>query len=817
LITTKKGKRDEKVSINMNAYYGWQNLTRFPALANAGQYMRGLVESAQNLGTADPRTVLTPEELAKWEAGKEAGYKSYDYYDIVMAPNVPQYHVNASATGGTPQSRYYFSVSHDRQDATIKEYYYGRTNLQANLETNIARGLSFGTQVSAKLETTFNIGVPGGDDYFNPMLSLFAMWPTESPYANDNPRYVNQTHNVNVNPATYTKDVTGWVEFLRRGMNVNVYAKYEFPFGLSAKGTYSYNFTNDDFDGFEYTYPAYKYNKETDTYETQPGWGNQNPWRYKTQRNVASRFMQFQLNYDKRFGDHELSVLAAYEQSDYDNSFLAMHSVPSNNYIELMAFSEADELSDSWSYEARAGYIGRVNYNYKNRYLVELLGRRDGSYLYAKGKRWGFFPALSLGWRVSDEDFFVHLKPVVNDFKLRVSLGQTGNESGVSMFGYLGGYNYNNGSAVLDDSYVIGIRPRGLPVTNLTWVTNTSVDVGVDVGLFNNKLTATIDIFRKYINGLPAARYDVVVPSEVGYSLPNENLNSDSYRGAEGVITYKDRAGELGYSLSGNITYSRYRREETYKPRFGNSWDEYRNSVEQRWGGMTWGYQVIGRFKDMDEIRNYPVNIDGQGNTTLLPGDFIYKDVNGDGRITTNLDYRPIGYAEGWAPHLSYGFNFDFNWRGFNLALVFSGASMMTWFQDYELKNPYHAGGNSPAYLLTDRWHREDPYDPDSKWIPGYYPAVRAGGANHSNYWQSDFWVHNVTYLRLKNIELGYTLPDRVAGKVGASRLRVYVNAANLFSLDNVRRYGIDPEISARAAVVYPTQRLTLAGLNVSF
>jgi TonB-linked SusC/RagA family outer membrane protein len=815
LVTTKKGNRNDKVSVNINAYYGWQNLTRFPKVANAGQWQRARVESAQNLGQ-DPNTILSPAELAKWEAGTEPGYKSYDYYDLVMTPNVPQYYVNANAAGGTSKSTYFFSVSQTRQDATIKENFYKRTNLQANLETMVAAGLTIGTQVSGKIEDTFTVGVPGGDDYFNPMLSMFGMYPTESPYANDNPKYINQTHNVNINPATYKSDVTGYCDDLKRTINANVYAKYETKFGLSAKATYSYNFSNDDFDGFEYTYQAYQYNPVTDTYDTQSNWGNQNPWRYKTKRNVTSRFMQFQLDYKKSFGDHNLSALLAYEQSDYDNNFVVAHTNPTNNYIKLMSFSQMDEFSDIWSYEARAGYVGKLDYDYKGKYLLELIGRYDASYLYSEDNRWGFFPAVSAGWRISDEPFFEKLKSVVSDLKFRVSYGSTGQESGVSMFGYLGGYDYGSGSAVLDGDYVIGIRPRGLPVTNLTWVTHTTLDFGVDASFLDNKLTATFDIFRKNITGLPAARYDVVVPNEVGYTLPNENLNSDSYRGAEGIVTYTNHAGKLNYSVSANATYSRYHRDATYKPRFGNSWNEYRDSVEDRWGGINWGYQMIGQFQSMDEINNYPVNIDGQDNRTLLPGDFIYKDVNEDG-IINYLDQRPIGYSEGWSPYLSYGLNVDLEWKGISLSLNFAGASMLTWAQDYELKNPLHNGGNSPEYLLTDRWHRADPYNPDSEWIAGYYPAVRAGGANHSNYWWSDFWVHNVTYLRLKNIELGYSLPTKIVNKISASALRVYVNASNLFSLDNVRRYEIDPEIDARAAVVYPSQRLVVVGINVSF
>ncbi|HCV79983.1 MAG TPA: SusC/RagA family TonB-linked outer membrane protein, partial [Zunongwangia profunda] len=284
--------------------------------------------------------------------------------------------------------------------------------------------------------------------------------------------------------------------------------------------------------------------------------------------------------------------------------------------------------------------------------------------------------------------------------------------------------------------------------------------------------------------------------------------------GAEGIITYKSSINDFNYSVSGNFTYSRYKSISTYKPRFGNSWAEYRNSAEDRWGGIWWGYQVVGRFQNEEEIRNYPINIDGQNNRTLLPGDFIYKDVNEDG-VINGMDERPIGYPDSWSPMISYGGTIAMNWKNIDLAIDLAGATMQSWYQNYELRNPFHAGGNSPAYLLEDRWHRADPYDPESEWISGRYPAIRNGnvGPNHRN---SDFWLTNVWFLRLRNIELGYTLPKEWVSKVNVDRLRFYATASNLVSFDNVNGFEIDPEISANASVVYPQQRTIVVGLNLS-
>lgn len=813
LVTTKKGKKNEKVSINVNGYYGWQNLTRFPELANAEQYTRGLAEAAQNRGE-DPNSVYTKEELAKWAAGTEKGYKSYDYYDMIMRKNVPQYHVNASVTGGSERTNYYLSVAHTSQEAMMPDFNYQRTNFQLNLDTKITNRFTIGAQVSGRYEKTNDVGLPGGDGYYSAILAVFKMRPIDSPYANDNPNYIRNidSYRNGYNPAAFRRDIAGYKDSMTRYANINAYAQYDFGFGLTAKATFSYGYTNSRFDGYQYAYQIYTYDEASDTYNGTNAAGR---WRLQIDRSVPTRYMQLQLNYNKQIKDHNISAVLGYEASDYDWSKKTYGTEPSTDYLPLLQMDEINSFGDEWSYEARAGWLARVNYDYAHKYLVELLARYDGSYLYAPSQRWGFFPGASIGWRISEENFFAPLKSVVDDLKIRASIGQTGTESGVSLFGYLSGYNWNQGSAVLDGEYVTGLNQRGLPVTNLSWTKNTTKNIGFDLTMFGNRLTISADAFRKDITGVPAARYDVLLPSEVGYSLPNENLNKQAYIGTEAMATWTDHIGDFNYRVSGNITFSRYRNIESYKPRFSNSWDEYRNSSEDRWGGIYWGYQVIGQFQSEEEIKNYPVNLDGQGNTTLLPGDLIYKDVNNDG-VINSMDERPIGFPEGWAPILSFGGNIGLEWKGIDLNIDFSGGAMQGWRQNYELTNAYHNGGNSPAYLLEDRWHRLDLYDPESEWVPGRYPAIRNGEFAYNNK-NSDFWLHNVHYLRISNLEIGYSLPTWMLKPIHAQKVRVYGSVSNLCSFDNVHQYGIDPEITAAAAVVYPQQRTFLVGFNVTF
>ena len=835
LVTTKKGKMGEKTSINLSGYYGMQNFTRFPQPANAYQYMRALAESDQNKGLP---ASLTPEILSKWQQGTEPGYRSTDYFDYIMRPNVPQYYLNANASGGSDKTNYFVSVNHLNQEALIKDYNFSRTNIQANLDAGIAKGLTVGTQISGRLEQRHQVGVPGVDDYPNVFLTVFSMWPTERPYANDNPAYVNQTHNVNVNPATYTEEITGWTDEWIRTFRGNFYAQYDLPFGLTAKGTYSYGFQNIAFENMEYTYKAYRYDQATDQYLTDPGWGNQNPWRRKSRRGIEDKFLQFQLNYDKQLGDHYVAAVAAFERQDNFNEFIQYNTFPTNNEIWLTRFVEQTNLVDQETQTARAGYISRINYNYKQKYLLELLGRYDGSYLYAPAKRWGFFPGVSVGWKILEEPFLKDRAGyLLNDLKLRASYGETGSEIGVNglapvAFGYYGGYDYAptglGASTVFNGALTTGLRPRGIPITNFSWVTNISSNVGLDLTMLDNKLTGSFDYFQRKRTGLPAPRYDVLLPSEVGTPLPNENLNSDANRGVEGALAYRSKAGNVSYSVGVNATVARIRLLEQYKPRFGNSWDEYRNGQLDRWSGVnntndptnanlnSFGYQVVGQFQSQEEIDNYTIDNDGQGNRTQLPGDLIFKDVNGD-KIINAMDERPINYALTANPYVSFGITTSASWKNFNLAIDFAGATMQSFQRAFELQIPFQNNGSSPAYMFENRWHHADPFNSDSPWIPGKYPAIRKDQSTHVNYRKSDFWVVNVSYIRMRNLELGYTIPQQILDRFGVSRLRVYANASNLFSIDNVKDLEIDPEISSSSGLVYPQQRLFNFGFNLSF
>ena len=378
----------------------------------------------------------------------------------------------------------------------------------------------------------------------------------------------------------------------------------------------------------------------------------------------------------------------------------------------------------------------------------------------------------------------------------------------------MAGYNYKNGGSVIDGKYTIGSRPRGLPVTTISWVKAKILDLGFDVAFLDNRLSGQFDFFRRLRTGLPASRYDVLLPSEVGFSLPKENLNSDVHMGYDAAIRWNDKIEDFTYSIGGNITYARFYDWEQYKPRFSNSWDEYRNSINHRFGYLNWGLEAIGQFESWEEIATYPIDNDRQGNKTLRPGDIKYKDINGDG-VINSMDERPIGYRQDSTPILNFGLNFAFGWKGFDLSFDLTGGAMSSWFQEWEQRNPFHDGGNNPQYYMEDTWHLADIWDANSELIPGKYPMLLIGNSSHSNYWNSTFWKKNIRYVKLRNLEFGYTLPKFLVQKANISDVRFYVAGTNLLTFSNAP--GVDPESNETNGLGYPTTRVINVGINLKF
>lgn len=819
IVTTKRGKAGSGNSVNVDAYYGWQNWSRFPETVNAYEWMLGKADAEMN---QFGRTEITPAELERWRAGTERGYQSFDWYDFIVQPNSPQSSVNVNATGGSERINYYLSVTRLDQNSVLgREFTFARTNIQSNVDAKISERFKVGVQINGRIETRDNPGVPGGDDYWAPRFALFRNRPTERPFANDNPAYLADIGHNETNWGLLNKEKSGYWTEDWRVLQTNFTGEYQLPIkGLTAKGTYSYYLADRLVDGHEYTYDAYTYNDQTEEY-VRTG-GSTNPWRERATRKIFENVLQGQLTYNNTFGKHTVGGTFVAERIERRELSTFLHTVPKTNALPIIQFADMDRYDDVDFEEARVGYVGRVTYDFASKYFLELAGRRDASWRFAPEKRWGFFPSVSAGWRITEEPFFKSLGiGVLNDLKLRASYGELGDDdiqNGFGAFDYIVGYRYPSSTVVLDGTVVAGARQeRAVPTTNISWFTSTIGDIGLDYSLFEGRISGAFDYFYRKRSGLFQTRYDVLVPSELGYTLPAENLRSDAQIGGEAALAYNGKVRDIQFTVGGNFSYSRSRNLDSYKPRFGNSWDNYRNSIEDRWSGAYWGYEVAGQFQSQEEINNYPVNIDGQGNKTLLPGDLIYRDINGDGTIN-DYDQRPIGYPRDKNPTVNFGLNLSASWKGFDIRADFSGGTMYSYNQGWEMRWPFQNTGNLLRQFYDDRWHRADPFNLDSEWISGKNPALRFNDGGHSNNNRnSDWWLTNVRYLRMRTMEVGYSLPESLLAKVKIKRARLYINTFNLFSIDNVSKLGVEPEIMDENGLQYPQNRLVNVGANLSF
>ena len=815
VVTTKKGRQGTKNTVNVNAYYGRQEMFKFPRPADIETYITSYMQSDAIRGNT-PR--FTPDDLAKWKQGTEKGYQSWDWYDYILI-NAPQNYIGVNTTGGSDRINYYFAVSNLNQDHNIVNYGgFNRTNVQFNLDANITDRLKVGASMNGRIEKRIRPGVPGGDDVWQALFAVYRNLPTARPFANDNPKYPTRTSALSeTNFGMLNYELSGTWQEAWRVMQLNYNMEYNIAKGLTARGVFGYYLANRWLDNQEFTYKLYNYDEATDTYPVI--FSMDNPWRERDIRMVEEIMTQGQLNYDNKFGQHSVAAVLAAETYLRDTPGFWIHSRPESNALTLLDYQSMDTFNDDGrNTQARAGFVGRFNYNYAQKYLLDLSARYDGSWKFPPDNRWGFFPSASVGWRISQESFWTTsgANRLFSDMKIRASYGMLGddNVSGYAAFDYMPGYTYRQGGSVLDNKYYIGAVPRGLPVTSLSWITATILDIGIDFGMFDNKLAGSLDFFRRQRDGLPAARYDVLIPAEVGFNLPNENLNSDATKGMDGFLKWSDRIRDFKYSVGGNFTYARRYNWQQYKPRFGSSWDRYRNASWERYTGVNWGYQAVGQFQTWEEIANHPIDNDNQGNRTLRPGDIIYKDVNGDGFINA-MDQRPIGFQTGTTPILNFGINLGAEYKGIDLALDFTGASGYTYEQNWESRNPFHDGGNNPQFYLGNQWRLSDPTDAKSQLIPGRYPTIIVGNGSHSNYFNSTFWKYNGRYVKLRNVEIGYTLPRSLVAKAGMEKARVYAMGQNILSIDNFD--GIDPEITGGSGVHYPTNRVLSVGVNVTF
>lgn len=812
IVTTKKGKQG-KTRITLNTNVGISSPTDIPQMANAGQYMTMRNEAEVNAGRPP---YITQEELLKWQQGAP-GYKSYDYYDEVFDKYATQYQTTLSLEGGTEKLSYYGSIGYADDNSFLKtnSINYNKYTFRSNVSLKVAKGLTASVNIGGRYDT----GVKPYTPFFDIFKSTRVNPPTEPIYANDNPNYYNNFASV-INPmALSDNETTGDITNTNRNIQSQFILEYDVPFvkGLTVKGTLGYDYNSQREKTIRKSFKTYIYNEMTGEYN---GTETNAPSLVRDYRRESDRLdLQFQANYNRSFGRHSIGATYVFERRELK----ASHSQGERKFDfftigELDNARETGQLASGTSdHQAYLSHIGRITYNYAEKYLAEFACRYDGSYRYAPGKRWAFFPSASFGWRISEEDFIKDNLDFIDNLKLRFSLGRSGQDAG-DPFQYIEAYTLNNGGSVFTpNNYVNGVASPAMINPNLTWVKVDMYNLGLDFSIFNHLLDIEFDIYQRERKGLLADRYGSL-PNTFGSKLPQENLNGDRTRGIEFTLTHSNQIGEFYYSISGNLNLSRTQNRYIESAPFKSSMERWKHQQANRWGDFIWGYQVEGRFENMDQVNTFPIQNGDTGNLKELPGDFVLKDVNGDG-VINDMDKVPLFWSG--TPLLHYGLNLQASWKNFDFYMLFQGSAMYTvQFDEVYAKMLCFKGGNTPEYFY-DRWHREDPYDENSAWIPGEWPAIRLEQDMGSLYTRdTDVWRKNASYLRLKTIEIGYTFKQKFLKDMGLGDLRVYVNGNNLFTICNSFVKPFDPEKiegNYSAGLNYPLSKIINVGFTLNF
>jgi TonB-linked SusC/RagA family outer membrane protein len=814
LVTTKRGKKGS-TALNYSGTQTFQVPVGLPKSVDAIGYMTLVNERLlHNVNGGTPAYTD-----ADFEAYRNGSRVSTDWYSPVIKDVIPQSQHNLSASGGSENTNYFLSLGYTGQQGFLKsnDLNYKRYNVRSNITSRVTRNLTVDLNINAIMDEK---NQPYTDAWYI-IRSFWRQNPLETIYANNNPQYLFHPGVDGTNPVSLAdKDVVGYKKFTQRWLQSSISLTYDVPFikGLKAKGLYSYDYNTSDNKLYQKQYNQYTYDAATDAYKAI---AQQSPSTLRREYfSKPKTLSQLSLNYDRTIGQsHNFSALLLLENSNRQgDNFYAQRelSLPVDQLLAGNSLNQIGSMNAGDLYEdANSGLVGRLNYNYKGKYLVEFSFRDDISSKFPVYNQEGFFPSVSAGWRISEEGFWKNATSLsfINNLKLRASYGKLGDD-GASRYQFVNGYTYPAGGdnnrlppgSVFGGAFVNALASKGLVNPDIFWYVAKTLDIGVDVEAWNGLLGATIDVFRRDRSGLIATR-NLSLPSVVGATLPEENLNSDRSQGFDLELNHRHHIGDFNYFVKAIFSYQRTQNRYVEKARAGNSYENWRNNSNNRYNDARWGYGAAGQFQSYNDLINSPTFV---GRNTVV-GDYAYEDWNGDG-IISDLDLHPIAFNG--IPKINYGLTIGGSYKGIDVNMLFQGTGIVNVSYPEQLREPLWGGGSGLEQFL-DRWHTQDPgadpYDPNTKWVPGHF--ANTGSLPEEN---SDYNLQDASYLRLKSVELGYSLSPKLTSKIGIKGARIYVNGYNIFTITDVKY--VDPEHpSSTFGYVYPLNKTYSVGLNVTF
>ena len=794
LITTKRGKTGQ-TKISYSGYLSFQNATNMIERMGSYEYASLLNQALEAEGMSKR---FNDTELQKFKDGNDPLYPDTDWYDLAYKTGVQHRH-NVNINGGSENVKYMASLGYLNQTGILpnagREQFNARTNLDMKINKRLSArmNLSF---IKNDYSDASSAYYGGSSDQIIRQLNLIAPWIVA--------RYDDGTWG--------TISDGSPIAWLDSGMKVNrdnynfsgmAAVDYEIFDGLklTLQGAYVNNLQN-----YNYFKKSIKYyeNKESDPSQLDERF-------YKWDRTNYDAL----LNYNKNFGKHNIKGLLGWHTEKYNYKYqkAVRKKFPNNELTDMNAGDASTQSNEGYTAElAMISWFARINYDFAGKYLLEANIRADASSRFAEGHRWGYFPSFSGAWRISEEAFMESAKDSwLSGLKIRASWGQLGNQDALSgsnndYYPALNTYNLDSKYA-FGGSLNSGYYQRKYRLETISWEKASTWGVGVDFTLFN-KLNGSLDYYNRKTTGIIM---DVTVPKEFALDAYKDNVGSMRNSGIEINLSYNTKIGQVDFGIAGNFSYNKNEildlgGGDPNKYLDATNGYSQRNKVGEAMNSY-YIYRADGFFNSQEEADAYTAKYGNPFGKTFKAGDLRYVDTNKDGKLTAD-DREYCGSSD---PKIIYGFNINAGWKGIDLSLMFNGAAgVKRLFDGYEVYGNFSGDAAHPATIWRDAW---TPDNHDASMPRIFYDT---NSASSSRSVQSDFWLQDTSYLRLKNLQLGYTLPKGWLNSVGVENIRIYYSVENLLTFDKMK-INIDPESTSQRLSSYPLLRTHAFGVNVTF
>ncbi|MEJ5995254.1 TonB-dependent receptor [Pedobacter sp. Du54] len=778
IITTKRAKSNQ-VNIDFTTNFGFDAPTAFPETVGVQRYMQMINEFSWNDAgnvVGGEYSLYPKNDIENWLTLNQTNpnrYPNTNWIDLIVKDRAPRFSQNISFSGSSGKVKTFASLNYENVDALYAHRNYERTMARVNNSIDISN------KFTANVDFSFNYVVRKSPSV-NPIWDA-QRYPAAFAATWADGRIASGQNGSNAYAAL---EYGGFNNSTVSRVNGRISLQYKPINDLSFTAVVSPYFTNSK--GKQFTKQIPYYSDLDPTLRLGYIAGYATTFLSESRDDGKTFTKQFLANYDKKIGSHTISTLAGYEDyTSFSESLGARadnYTLTNFPYLDLGPLNYTSNNGNAVETAYRS-YFGRINYDYKKRYLLQANIRYDGSSRFHPDFRWGTFSSGSVGWVVTEEDFMPKSK-ILSYLKFRASWGQLGNER-IGNYPYQSSIGYSNALFYQGNTVVSATTAAqfAYAIQDISWETTETTNLGFDATFFTNRLSLTADYFQKKTKDM---LLELEIPDYMGFENPNQNTGLMTTKGWDAQLSWKDKIGKFGYSATVNISDSKSKMGNLGGTVFTGTQITREGSEFNEW----YGYRSNGIYQNAEEITS-----SAKLYKNVKPGDIRYVDISGpngvpDGIISPDYDRVQLG---GSLPRYVFGGIINLDYSGFDLSLAFQGVGKQNARLAEQVVKPFNSSWTNPPAIIDGKYWSV--YNTPEQNLSAQYPRLSYTSGENNNYVMSDYWMINGAYFRLKNVVLGYTFPSALTSKLKIDRVRLFASATDLFSVDNYPK-GWDPEVA---------------------